>query len=116
MWRWLLTVIVAAMLAFVAGVSVQAATGWTPFATASDNSDYSAYASADADITHVKALAIRASAAAKLSWFVSCSSIDKTMPANTPYEVSIANSKKCSLYGSANTSKGGTVKLQLLKR
>jgi hypothetical protein len=100
----------------LAGSLAMASTGWRVFATASDSGQYGAYASADSDVLKPRALAVRVSRPADVSWYLSCQGERKGVKAGQIVLASVATSKKCSLGGSASTSASGTLRVQLLKR
>lgn len=106
----------ALVAAFAVGAAAQAAGGWRVFATGTDSSDYGAYVSANADVLHPQALAMRMTKPGKITWTLSCQSGDKPVAANQVIEVTVAAAKSCSLYGSGNTDQAGTLRVQLLRR
>jgi hypothetical protein len=111
-----LVVPAAIVAAFAAGTFANAATGWHVFATGSDSGQYGAFANANADVLHPKALAVRATKAATVSWTFDCDSGDIKAAANAVLLVDVAKASKCSLTADANTESAGTVRIQLLRR
>lgn len=108
--------VVVIVAAFIAGTAAHAAVGWRMFATGSDSGDYGAHAEANAGVLHPKALGIRTSRSANVSWLLSCQSAERRASANQIIVVGVAAARKCTLYGSATTQTGGTVRIQLLTR
>jgi hypothetical protein len=103
------------LAAFVAASVATAATGWKPFATASDSSEYGAYVSASATVLKPKTLGVRVSQAAELSVNVSCDFEVKRAPAGKVLVLNVGAAKSCRVYGSANTNSAGTLRVELLR-
>jgi hypothetical protein len=114
--RSLLLVLTGVIMGVGAASMAFAATGWRVFATASDSGQYGAYASANADVLKPGALAVRASKAANVSWYLSCQGEKKRAKAGEIILTTVGTSTKCSLTGSAITTDSGTVRVQLLRR
>ena len=100
---------------FGLGAVAHAAAGWRVFATATDTSNHP-YAFARADAAGAKAIAVRVSAPAKVSWFVTCEAAPKAVAANAVVTVNVATATKCSLKASASSETAGELRLQFLKR
>ena len=106
--------VVVAFAMFGLGAVAHAAAGWQVFATGTDSTGH-LYAFARADAVGAKAIAIRPSMPAKVSWFLTCQGARDAV-ANAIVEVNVARAQKCSLKASADTDAAGTLRLQLLKR
>lgn len=112
--RRTLAVITLAVAAFAAGSAATAATGWKVFATASDNSDFLAYATADSKVVAPKALALRVSGQVdEVSWYLSCDGKTKTRRSGVSV-VAVGTADTCTLSGTASGE--GLVRVQLLRR
>lgn len=111
----LLTIVAIVIAAATTGALAEAAIGWRVFASSIDSGAYGAYSSASASASKPKALAIRASKEANITWNLSC---DGTTHARAGQVVTaaVATSGSCRIFGTADTDEPGTMRLELLKR
>ena len=111
--------VAAALLAgLVLGATATAATGWRVFATATDKGEYVTFASASASVQNPNALAVRAKGTSgpfEVSWFASCEGVTRPAP-GVAVPIGVSQSAKCSVNATATGSKGGTVRIELLRR
>lgn len=109
---------VALLVGLLVGATATAATGWRVFATATDKGEYVTFASASASVQNPNALAVRAKGTAgpfEISWFITCEGVLR--PAvGVAAQVGVPQSSKCSVNASASGTKGGTVRVELLRR
>lgn len=103
-------------LGLIVGSTATAAVGWRVFATASDQGDYSTYASANAKVINPNGLAVRAIGPVEsVTWFLTCDGESKGALNGKILPVSVVAAKSCSLSGSA-IGEAGTLRIQLMRR
>ena len=112
------TLIGSLVLGLAIGSTATAATGWRVFATATDKGEYVTFASASASVQNPNALAVRAKGTSgpfEVSWFASCEGVVRPAP-GVAVPIGVPQSAKCSVNATASGSKGGTVRVELLRR
>ncbi len=109
----------SALLAAAAiGAAAHAAVGWNVVATGTDSGTIAALTSAVANMTDPQQVAVRAEGTAgnmKISWYLSCNGGAFVAPGTT-IKVNVAAATACSLNASGYSERGGTIRLQLLRR
>lgn len=100
------------------GSAATAATGWRVFATGTDRGDYGTFASAAASVQNPNALGIRVKGTSgpyEVNWMASCQGVTRPK-AGVAVQIGVPQSATCSVNASVLGSKGGTDKIELLRR
>lgn len=98
--------------------AVNAAQPWRVFAAGEKTNAYYSYASASADVTAPKALAVRntGNVTAELEWFFSCQGNTVTAKPGQVVTVQVSAAKSCTVQGAITGEGGGKVRVELLRR
>jgi hypothetical protein len=108
----------ALLAASIVGGAAYAAAGWRVVATGVDGGKVAAVTSAGARMLEPRQVAVRASGTGgnmKISWYLSCNGA-AIVPPGTTIVVKVAAAKACMLNASGYTERGGSIRIQLLRR
>lgn len=111
-------VLAALTAGLVLGSTASAAVTWRVFASATDKANYATFASASASVQNPNALAVRVKGSSgpfEVNWFATCEGVVRPK-AGVAVVIGVSQSAKCSLNASATGGKGGTIRVELLRR
>jgi hypothetical protein len=111
--------IVSALLAASAvGAAAHAAATWRVVASGADSGRHAAVASANASMLEPRRIAVRTTGSGgnvEVAWYFSCNG-RVVVPQATTIEVSVSAARTCTLNASGVTERGGSLRLQLLRK